>query len=123
LNVLIWVLQVVLALGFLAAGIMKTTQPREKLMTRMAYVEDLSDGGVRAIGLLEILAALGLILPAISGVAPVLTPLAAVGICVVMVGAAITHLRRNEAQAIPVNLVLFALAALVAFARFGPYSL
>jgi len=79
-------------------------------------------GAVKAIGLAEILAAFGLILPATFGIAPVLVPLAAVGLVLLMVGAVITHLRRQEATAIAVNLALLALAALVALGRFGPYS-
>jgi uncharacterized membrane protein YphA (DoxX/SURF4 family) len=55
MNVAIWVLQVLLALAFLAAGLTKTTQPRQKLATTMGWVEDFSDNGVRTIGALEIL--------------------------------------------------------------------
>jgi uncharacterized membrane protein YphA (DoxX/SURF4 family) len=59
MNVVIWVLQILLALAFLAAGLTKLTQPRRKLATTMGWVEDFSDPGVRAIGALEILGALG----------------------------------------------------------------
>jgi DoxX-like family len=64
----------------------------------------------------------GLILPAALDIAPVLVPLAAVGLVLLMVGAIITHVRRHEAQAIVVNLALLALAVLVAWGRFGTQS-
>jgi hypothetical protein len=76
----------------------------------------------RSAGALEVLAAVGLILPAALDIAPVLVPLAAVGLVLLMVGAIITHVRRHEAQAIVVNLALLALAVLVAWGRFGTQS-
>jgi hypothetical protein len=85
-------------------------------------VEDFSPATVRFIGIVELAAALGLILPAVTGIAPILTPLAATGLAVVMVLAAITHVRRKEPSGIAVNAVLFALAVFVAWGRFGPYS-
>ena len=86
----------------------------------MGFAEDFSVGAVKAIGALEVLAAVGLILTAALDIAPVLVPLAAVGLVLLMIGAMITHLRRHEAQAIVVNLAVLALAVLVAWGRFGP---
>jgi uncharacterized membrane protein YphA (DoxX/SURF4 family) len=123
MNVAIWVLQVLLALAFLAAGLIKVSQPRQRLATSMGWVEDFSDPTVRTIGALELLGALGLLLPALTGVATVLVPLAAVGLAALMVGAAITHRRRGELPLIGINAVLLVLAVVVAWARFGPYSL
>ncbi len=123
MNIALWIIAGVLAVAFLAAGAMKLTQPKEKLAaTGMAWVEDFSPGMVKTIGALEVLGALGLILPAALGIIPVLVPVAAVGLAALMVGAAITHARRKERQMLPVNLVLFALAVIVAVARFGPQS-
>jgi len=122
-NVVIWVLQILLALAFLAAGLTKLTQPRQQLATTMGWVEDLSDPGMRSIGALELLGALGLLLPAVTGVATVLVPLAAVGLALLMAGAAATHRRRGELPLIGINAVLLVLALVVAWARFGPYSL
>jgi uncharacterized membrane protein YphA (DoxX/SURF4 family) len=123
MNVAIWVLQILLALAFLAAGVTKITQPRQKLATNMGWVEDFSDPAVRSIGTLEILGALGLLVPALTGVATVLVPIAAVGLALLMIGAAATHRRRGELPMIGVNTVLLLLAVVVAWARFGPYSL
>jgi uncharacterized membrane protein YphA (DoxX/SURF4 family) len=122
MNIVTWVLQILLGLAFLTSGLIKVSQPRAKLMPRMAYVEDLSDGSVKTIGAFEMLGGIGVILPDWTGIAPILTPLAACGLAIIMIGAAITHLRRHEPQAIAVNAVLFIIAVLVAILRFGPYS-
>jgi uncharacterized membrane protein YphA (DoxX/SURF4 family) len=121
-NVVLWIVAALLAVAFGAAGLMKLTRPKAKLAATMAYVEDFSGGAVKAIGALELLAALGLILPAVTGIAPVLVPLAAVGLVIVMIGAAVVHARRGENQMIVTNVVLLVLAAVVAWGRFGPYS-
>jgi predicted tellurium resistance membrane protein TerC len=123
MNIVLWILQIALAGMFGMAGVMKSTQPKDKLLEKMPWVEDFSAGTVRFIGAMELLAAVGLILPAATGIAPVLTPLAATGLAVMMVLASITHLRRKEPNVIPVNAVLFAVAVVIAWGRFGPWSL
>ncbi|HZN19825.1 MAG TPA: DoxX family protein [Micromonosporaceae bacterium] len=123
MNIALWVVAGLLAAVFLASGVMKLVQPKEKLAASgFGWVEDFSPGAIKAIGALEILAAVGLILPAALDIVPVLVPLAAVGLVLVMVGATITHLRRNEAKLIGAPLVLLALAVFVAWGRFGPES-
>lgn len=121
MNVALWIIQIVLAAAFLIAGTTKVLTPKEKLRERMAWVDDFSQTSVRLIGTAEILGALGLILPAATGIAPILTPIAAVGLIIIMIGAAITHVRRQEPAIVPVNVVLLVLAAIVAWGRFGPY--
>lgn len=118
MNVALWIIQGLLAAAFLMAGIMKATQPKEKLAVNMAWVSDFSANQVRTIGILETLGALGLILPAVTGILPILTPLAAVGLSLTMIGAAMTHRRRGESQVMVVNVVLLLLAAFVAYGRF-----
>lgn len=123
MNVVLWIIAGLLALVFLGAGLMKLTQPKERLAgSGMAWTEDFSAGVVKGIGALEVLGAIGLILPAALDIAPLLTPLAALGLAVVMAGAAVTHARRKESPTIVVNLVLLLLAAVVAWGRFGPYA-
>jgi hypothetical protein len=122
MNIVLWIIAGVLAAAFAAAGAMKLTQPKEKLASGMAWTEDASPGMVKLIGALEVLAAIGLILPAALGIAPVLVPLAALGLVLVMIGAIVTHARRKETQVIGVNVVLLLLAAVVVWGRFGPYS-
>ncbi|MCW5951231.1 MAG: DoxX family protein [Propionibacteriaceae bacterium] len=123
MNVFLWIVAGLLALGFLGAGAMKLSQPREKLAASMGWVNDFSEPMVKVIGALEVLGALGLILPAATGIAPILTPIAAVGLALVMVGAIVTHVRRKEYPVIGVNAVLLILAIVVAWGRFGPYAL
>jgi uncharacterized membrane protein YphA (DoxX/SURF4 family) len=123
MNVTLWIIASVLAAAFLAAGAMKVAQPKEKLAASgMGWAGDFTPGAVKTIGLLEVLAAIGLILPAALGVLPLLVPLAAAALAALMTGAAITHARRRESQMIGINAVLLVLAAIVAWGRFGPYS-
>jgi hypothetical protein len=123
MNAFTWVLQIVLALAFAGAAVLKLTRSREQLTSSgLPWVEDFSDRTVKLIGVVELLAAVGLILPAWTGIAPVLTPLAATGLAVVMVLATVVHGRRREYQGVVVNIVLLALAVLVAWSRFGPNS-
>ncbi|XAS70137.1 DoxX family protein [Micrococcaceae bacterium Sec5.1] len=124
MNITLWIITAILALLFLAAGTMKIVQPKAKLAASgQGWVEDFSDGTVKGIGSLEVLAALGLILPALAGVATVLVPTAAIGLAVLMLGAAITHGRRGEKPNVIFNVAIVILAAGVAIARFGPFSL
>ncbi|MEV7134076.1 DoxX family protein [Arthrobacter sp. NPDC093128] len=123
MNITLWIVTAVLALLFLAAGTMKIAQPKAKLAAAgQGWAEDFSDGTVKGIGSLEVLAALGLVLPALLNIATVLVPLAAAGLAVLMVGAAITHARRGEKPSVLINAILGILAAGVAIARFGPYG-
>ena len=123
MNVVLWVIAGLLAAAFAAAGLMKLTSPKEKLVAAgMGWTEDYSDGQVKTIGTLEVLSAIGLILPAALGIAEIFTPLAAVGLALTMVGAAVVHAKRGEGQMIPVNVVLGGLALFVAVMRFGPNS-
>jgi uncharacterized membrane protein YphA (DoxX/SURF4 family) len=118
MNIILWIAQALLALVFLSAGAAKLTMPYEKQAERMGYVRDFSPGVIRAIGALEVLGALGVVLPALTGILPWLTPTAGVGLGLVMLGAIATHLRRKEHSLIVVNLVLLGLAAFVAYGRF-----
>ncbi|MEN3359261.1 MAG: hypothetical protein V7637_3243 [Mycobacteriales bacterium] len=123
MNAFTWVLQIVLALVFSGAALLKLTRSREQLVrSGLPWVEDFSDRTVKLIGSVEVLAALGLILPAWTGIAPVLTPVAATGLAVVMVLAATVHGRRREYQGVVVNVLLLAMAIVVAWSRFGPHS-
>lgn len=124
MNVFLWIVAGVLAAFFLAAGAIKLSQSRRKLLANpnMKWVEDFSAGTIKLIGTAEVLGALGLILPGALDIAPVLVPLAATGLGLIMIGAIITHGRRKELQPVAINVVILILAALVAIFRFGPNS-
>ena len=89
----------------------------------MGWAADVSDVGFRAVGLLEVLGALGLVLPGALGIAPLVTPLAAVGLALTIVGAIATHVRMGETERLAVPVVLLALTLFVAVEPFGPHSL
>ncbi|MEV6165616.1 DoxX family protein [Streptomyces sp. NPDC052052] len=122
MNVALWIVAGALAVMFAVAGVMKSIQSKEELAQKLPWVEDVSTGALRLVGVAELLGALGLILPAWTGIAPVLAPTAAVGLAVIMALAIGTHVRRRESSAVVVNLVLLATAVFVAWGRFGPYS-
>lgn len=106
--------QFLTGLLFVLVGTAKLTQPKQKLAAQMQWVEDFSQQQIRAIGSLEVLGAIGVVLPQRLDILPFLTPLAAVGLMLVMVGAAFTHYRRKEYPMLGINAALFALAAIVA---------
>ncbi|MDP9378226.1 MAG: DoxX family protein [Actinomycetota bacterium] len=122
MNTAIWIAQSLLALAMLRAGTMKLSRTKAQLQASgsMDWVEDRTEGQIKGIGRLEVLAALGLILPAVLDVAPVLVAIAAVGVVLLMLGAAATHLGRGERQMVPVNLVIAAIAVFVALMASGP---
>ncbi|MCH7230912.1 DoxX family protein [Glycomyces sp. L485] len=122
MNVFLWILQGLLAAILLMVGMMKLFQPKEKIAGMMPVFEPYSARAIRLIGIAELAAAAGLILPAVTGVAVVLTPLAAVGIVVLMILASMAHGRRKETSMIMMTMMILILAAIVAWGRFGPYA-
>jgi hypothetical protein len=118
MNIALWFIQGILAGMFAMAGLMKTFQPKEKLAPKLPWVNDYSDGMVKFIGISEFIGAVGLILPWALQIYPILTPIAAAALALVMVLAAIYHLRKGEYKAIGFNFVLFALCAIVAYFRY-----
>lgn len=123
MNVALWIVAGLLAGIFLLAGIMKMMQPKEKLAESMGWVEHYEPRQIKFIGLLEALGAVGLIVPALTDILPVLTPLAAIGIALVMVGAMARHLSRgNETNMVAMNMAFLLMALFVAWGRFGDYA-
>ncbi|ACZ21136.1 DoxX protein [Sanguibacter keddieii DSM 10542] len=123
MNLALWILAGLLAVAFFASGLSKIVGTRDQMITKTPYVEDFPQGAVRLIGLVEVLGALGLVLPALLDVAPALVPTAAIGLALVMIGAAVVHLRRGDdvAAAVPA-LVLALLSAVVAWGRLGSWA-
>ncbi len=122
MHTLLWLLQILLAVVFAATGTWKLLQRKESLAPFMSWVEDYPQERIRLIGLLEVLAAIGLILPGWTGILTWLTPVAATGLVVLMALAALTHHRRGEERMVALTGALGLLALLVAAFRFGPYA-
>ncbi|GAA4607299.1 DoxX family protein [Actinoallomurus liliacearum] len=120
MNLALWICAGLLALVALAGGISKTFVPKEKLAAAHGggWTDAASVGFVKSLGVLELLAAVGLILPALVGIAPVLVPVTAVCWILLMVGAMVTHGRRGEFALVALNLAYLALAVFIACGRF-----
>jgi uncharacterized membrane protein len=119
MNIALWIASGLLAAAYLAAGLMKATQPLEKLKTAMPWTTEYSARTVRLVGVAEIAGAIGVVLPWATGIAPVLTPIAATGLVVIQALAIRHHVQRKENQVLPVNVVLLLLALFVAVGRFA----
>ncbi len=115
---LIWIPQGLLIVGFTMAGIMKLTQPIEALSAQMSWVNHFQPWMVRTIALLEILGAMGLLLPAfLKSLPSKLTAYAGAGLTLTMIGAVITHVAIGETSQSIIPFVLFAMSAYVTFYR------
>ncbi len=121
MNIALWIAAILLAVAYLAAGLTKLTKSKTALEANanMGWTQDFSQPAIRGIGTAEVLGAIGLIVPQATGIAPILTPLAAVGLVILQIGAIVVHLRRHEAKVLPVNIVLLLLALFVAIGRFA----
>lgn len=111
----LWALNIVLALAFLGAGAMKLLRSKSELRKAgMAWTENVSATNVKLIGAVEVIGAVGLIVPMGTDIVPVLTPVAATCLVAVMIGAVVTHLRRNErSYTAPLALALIAAASAI----------
>jgi hypothetical protein len=119
-NLTLWIAAGLLALVALAGGLSKTFIPKEKLAAHHGgeWTEHASVGFVKTLGILELFAAVGLILPAALDIAPVMVPVTAVCWVLLMVGAMITHGRLGQFKLVMLNSVYLALAAFIAWGRF-----
>jgi uncharacterized membrane protein YphA (DoxX/SURF4 family) len=113
MTIALWITAVLLTVVYLLAGATKVARSKAQLQPQMGWVEDFSEPQVTAIGALEVLGALGVILPLATGMAPFITPVAAFALVLVQVAAIVVHVRRGEQKALPVNVVLLLLAATV----------
>ena len=119
MNIVLWTLQALLALVFVGAGGVKTTLPLPSLAAKLGgWVHQVPLSLIRLVGVAEILGAAGLVLPRAFDVDSFLTPIAAVGLAVTMVGAIVIHGRRGETKEVSTNVVLFALCLVVAAGAF-----
>jgi hypothetical protein len=119
MEIVMWVATGFLAAAFLGAGLLKLTQPKQRLAASgMAWVEDFSPTMIKLIAAAELAGAIGLVLPPLVGIAPILSPIAAACLAATMFGAVVVHLRRREFRAMIPSLVLIILAIFVAVGRF-----
>ena len=118
MHAALWIVQALLGAGFGLGGLMKATLPIDELTDVFGWPADLPLGLVRFIGVSELLGGIGLVLPSLTRIRPLLTPLAALGIMTIMLFAMVFHISRQEWQTLPVNLVFGALAAFVAWGRY-----
>lgn len=122
MNIVLWVAQILLAAMYGMAGIMKTFQTA-KAKEQMPWAKNRSDGFVRFVGTSELLGALGLILPLVTGILPWLTILAAIGLMLIQLLAIITeHLPKKEYNVIPVNVLLVVLSTFIIIGRWTLFS-
>jgi hypothetical protein len=124
MNLTLWIAAGLLAAVAMAGGISKTFVPKAKLAAAHGgeWTAGASVGFVKTLGVLELLAAVGLILPAIVYIAPVMVPVTAACWVVLMIGAMITHGRLGQSKLAMLNALYLALAAFIAWGRFGPES-
>jgi uncharacterized membrane protein YphA (DoxX/SURF4 family) len=118
MSTVVWVVQGILATLFAIAGFMKMAAPKSVLEENMGWVKDYSKTMVKFIGTCELLGAIGLVAPMSFNVLPVLTPIAATCLAVVMILATRTHLKRKEYKEIGITLFLFIVAVFIAVNRF-----
>jgi len=118
MNIILWIGQALLAIAFIYSGINKLIFPEQKLVAKgQTGVAGYSPATIRFIGISEILGAIGIVLPWLTGIVPVLTPLAALAFAVIMLLAAPIHYRLREPQNVAVNISLLIISLLVAWGR------
>jgi uncharacterized membrane protein len=119
MNIALWIASGALALFVAAAGFVKAFRPIAETR-KMPWTNGKSDNTIRLIGFSEILGALGLILPTATGIAPILTPIAALCLAVLMGGATVTHVRIKDPNSAAITTaVLMAIALFIAVGRFA----
>ena len=123
LNVALWVLQGLLAVFFLFAGWNHGVRPLDQALTTSPWIAELAPALVRFIGWAELAGGLGLVLPAATRIVPALTPLAAVGVAIIMALAIPFHIMLGEANVIGLHIVVVALSLVVAWGRFRRLSI
>ena len=116
MDVALWVIQVILALLYSLAAIRKILMI-DKVRASQPWAEEYSDTQLRLVAFSQLLGVLGIILPMLTGVLPWLTPIAAIGFCIIQILAFQLRYRRKEYGSLPINVLLFALSLFVAIGR------
>jgi hypothetical protein len=119
MTIALWIAQGFAALVLLFTGALKVVTPKEKLVEKMHWAASWPPDRIKLLGLAEVAGALGLVLPAALHIAPVLTPIAAVCLAVLMLGAVQTHRRLHESFVPALVLALICVAIAAGRFRFG----
>ncbi|WP_406025340.1 DoxX family protein [Nocardioides sp. NBC_00850] len=119
MNIALWIVAGVFGIAYVAGGIVKLTMPYEKYAAKLGWPEDFTPGNVRFMGVVEILGGIGLVLPGLVGVAPVLVPIAASCMALYMAGAITERLRRGEYKELLGDLLFLAAMVFIAWGRFA----
>lgn len=118
MNTTIWIIQGVLAAFFLMPAVMKLISSKQKIIDTKALKPDGMILPIRILGFVELLGVIGIIIPYLTGILPILTPLSAIGFSVVMVGAFVAHFKKKEYKILPLLVLAFILSLVVAYYRF-----
>ncbi len=119
MNIALWIVAGVFGIAYVAGGIIKLTMPYEKYAAKLGWPEDFTPGNVRFMGVVEILGGIGLFLPGLVGVAPILVPVAASCMALYMAGAITERLRRAEYKELLGDLLFLAAMIFIAWGRFA----
>ena len=122
MNRALWIAQILLAIFFFLAGYQHGLRPRDEAAVAAPWIATTPPSVVRFIAYAELAGAAGLVLPAVTGVAPVFVPLAAMGLAVIMALAVPFHVMRGESHIIGMHIVVGLLALFVAGGRLTPTS-
>lgn len=119
MNIALWIVAGVFGIAYVAGGIVKLTMPYEKYAAKLHWPEDFTPGNVRFMGIVEILGGIGLVLPGLVSVAPVLVPVAASCMALYMAGAITERIRRAEYKELLGDLLFLAAMIFIAWGRFA----
>jgi uncharacterized membrane protein len=123
MNIALWIVAGLLAVVYVGSGGLEVLASKQWIAgtgPAAGWTEDFSAAAIKVIGALEVLGGLGLVLPAVVGIAPDLVPVAALGLVMIMVGAVVTRISRREYKLMLLDMVYVVLLAFVAWGRFGP---
>lgn len=120
MNIALWIVASLFGFAYIGGGIIKISMSHEKYAAKNQWAQDFSPAKVRIMGMIEILGGVGLIVPGLLDVAPVLVPVAASGLALYMAGAVTERVRRGEWSHLLGDLVFLSAMLFVAWGRFGP---
>lgn len=121
MNTTLWIIAAILSTAYLAGGlslVLLTRNAYRSIGATQYWVDDFGDGHLKAIGAIKMVGAVGLVLPGVVGIGPLLTPLAACGFALFMAGAATTRFRRSEWVSMAGDIVFIGVFAFLAWGRF-----